>query len=142
MNVIQRLYQTRVDAAEAALAQAEAAREAAEAERDGIAGPRVPAAEVLDAVVCAEDLWGPARFEEANQRRRVVARARVAECEADVAAAVQGVQGARRRLAMAERLAERAAAAQERLAAERQARRLEDNWRMARAWGDQGARER
>ena len=142
MNVIQRFYQAGVDAAEAALAQAEAARETAEAERDGIAGPSVPAAAVLGTVVSAEDLWGPARFEEANQRRRVVARARVVEREADVAAAVHGVQGARRRLAMAERLAERAASAQERLAAQRQARRLEDNWRMARAWGDQGEGER
>lgn len=133
MNAVQRLYQARVEAAEAALGQREAALAAARAERDSIAAARVPGAGVLGSVVSIEDLWGPARFEEANQRRRLAARARVAEREADVATALQGVQGARRRLAMAERLALRAAAAQERLATRREALHLEDDWRMARA---------
>lgn len=133
MSAIQRLYQARVDAAEAALGERAAALAAAEAERDGIAAASVPGAGVLGPLVSIEDLWGPARFEEANQRRRLAARARVAEREADVAAALQRVQGARRRLAMAKRLAARAQAAQERLTARRESLHLEDDWRMARA---------
>lgn len=140
MSVVRQLYQARVDAAEAALAQREAALAAAEAERDGIPGARVPAG-VLGAIASIEDLWGPARFEEANQRRRLSARARVADREAEVAAALQRVQAARRLLAMADRLAARAAAAQERIGAQRESRRLEDDWRMARARGWHGERE-
>ena len=133
MSAIQRLYQAWVDAAEAALGERAAALAAAEAERDRIAAASVPGAGVLGTVVSIEDLWGPARFEEANQRRRLAARARVAEREADVAAARQRVEGARRRLAMAKRLAARAQAAQQRLTARRESLQLEDDWRMVRA---------
>ncbi|MDA8199169.1 MAG: hypothetical protein M0Z54_07025 [Thermaerobacter sp.] len=133
MSAVQRLYQAWVDAAEAALREREAMLAAARAERDGIAAASVPGPGVLGTLVSIEDLWGPARFEEANQRRRLIARARVAEREQALAEALQRVQGARRRLAMAERLAARAAAAQERLTARRESLTLEDNWRTARA---------
>lgn len=130
MSAVQRWHQARVDAAELAFVQHQAALAAAEAERDQIAAAAVPARGSVGSV---EDLWGPARFEEANRRRRLAAQARVAEREADMAQALQAVQSARRRLAMTNRLAERVAAAQERLSARRESLNVEDDWRMARA---------